>query len=147
MPNRLRSTWLLLAIGLISSLMLTGCHPITDGSTRLAGEIKEGASKLRDSNQDRLTIVHRPRSMPEGIDGAYEILLQSSVEYPTKGAALAIFGLDDHGTKIRGRAWSTSYHQNFVSVPKELRIRKAKGASTIIQLHKVGDAIEVEALR
>lgn len=144
---QLRSTWLSLSFCLIISSLLAGCFMITDGATRLAYDIESGASKLHNSNQERIEVVHRPRSTPDGVRGPYEIMLQYSLEHPKKGGTLVVAGLDDQGSRVQGSVWTTSYHLNFVRVPQDLVIRKAKHAPTVIVLHKVGDAIEVESLR
>ena len=85
--------------------------------------------------------------MPDGVKGPYEIMLQHSLEHPNKGGTLVVADVDDKGSWVQGSIWSTSYHLNFVRVPRELLIRKAIHVPTVVVLHKVGDAVEVEALR
>ena len=147
MALRLHSYWILLFLCLLVSPLLTGCFLITDRATRLAYDIEGGANKLRDSKQERLEIVHRPWLMPDGINGPYEILLQYSLKNPMEGGTLVAAALGEDGTWAKGEISTTSYHLNFVRVPQELVIRKPKGASTVVVLHKVVNVIEVETLR
>ena len=129
-----------------AALFLGGCVLITDAATRLANELKDGAATLRSSNQDRLEIVHKPLSFPEGVHGPYEVVFQQSVNC-TQCGSLWVHDLDTNNPEFKPGGGSTSYHRNFVIVPQELKIRKPKGQPLVIVLRKAGDAIEVEALR
>lgn len=128
------------------ALCVGGCVLITDAATRLANELKDGAASLRNSNQERLEIVHQPLSYPEGVHGPYEVVFQQSVDCSQCGS-LWVHDLETSNPDFTPGGGSTSYHRNFVVVPKELSIRKAKGQAVVIVLRKAGDAIEVESLR
>ncbi|QDL53251.1 hypothetical protein [Rhodoferax aquaticus] len=128
------------------ALCLAACVLITDAATRLAVELKDGAASLRNSNQERLELVHQPLSFPEGVHGPYEVVFQQTVDC-TQCGSLWVHDLDITNPDYKPGGGSTSYHRNFVVVPKELSIRKAKGQAVVIVLHKAGGAIEVEALR
>lgn len=138
--------WVTLAAGVVAALSLNGCFWVTDAATRLANEVKDGAASLRSSNQDRLEIVHKPMSFPDGVNGKYEVVFQQTVDC-TQCGSLWVYDLETNKPDFKPGGGSTSYHRNFVVVPKERSIRKAKGQAVVIVLHKVGDAIEVEALR
>lgn len=132
--------------GIALALCVAGCVLITDAATRLANELKDGAATLRNSNQERLEIVHKPLSFPEGVHGPYEVVFQQSVDC-TKCGSLWVHDLDTTNPDFKPGGGSTSYHRNFVRVPKELSIRKPKGQPVVIVLRKAASAIEVEALR
>ena len=129
-----------------AALCLGGCFLVTDAGTRLANELKDGAASLRKSDQERLEITHRPASFPEGIHGPYEVVFQQSVDC-TRCGSLFVGNVDTGSPGFRSGGGSTTYHLNFVIVPRELKIRKQKDQPVVIVLHKAGDAIEVEALR
>jgi len=129
-----------------AALCLGGCILMTDAATRLANELKDGAASLRNLNQERLEVTHRPLSFPDGIHGPYEVVFQQSVGC-TKCGSLFVGDLDTTNSEYRAGGGSTTYHLNFVIVPRELKVRKQKDQAVVIVLHKAGDAIEVEALR
>lgn len=116
--------------------------PLTDGATRLAGDINAGAKKLRASDAPRLEIEHQPLSVPEGVKGAYEVGLNSSLDHPKSGGALFINELNSR------RGWGTTYHLNQVRVPRALRINKQEGESVILVLERAPDGqIDVVDIR
>lgn len=147
MPRADFVRWLAKSICLVLSLLLSSCAPFTDGATRLAYDIEKGAHKLRELNQESLEITHKPRSIPDGVKGPYQIELQGSLEHPSKGGSLLVGDLESHNFANWGYNWSTTYHLNFVRVPKYLMIRKAKAEPAILLLQKAGDSIDVVSIR
>ena len=131
------------------ALLLTACGlPLTDGATRLAAEIGDASQELRKSPQASLELNHRPLSHPEGVTGAYEIVLQSSVDFPRSGGSLLVGDLDSRGYRNWGYNWSTTSHLNHVQVPEPLAIRKQAGQSTVLVLERRADgSVDVTALR
>ena len=113
--------------------------PLTDGATRLAGEIRGAAKRLRDSSENRLEMKHRPLSWPDGVKGRYEIVFQASLDHPRSGGSLLVGDLDSSGYRKWGYNWSTTYHLNFVRVPRELRIRKNAGEAVVVVLERRAD--------
>jgi hypothetical protein len=109
---------------------LSGCNITTDAATRLAYDLEAGADRLIKSGKNELEVEHRPRSSPNGISGDYTILLQA-VQRDRLSGTLAV-------GSVGGKRYGTSYHLNFMTVPKELSIRKAKGNPTYILLRKTG---------
>lgn len=131
--------------GLVAACLLSGCFVFTDGATRLAGDLRSGAADLRSSPLQTLEVEHRPSSLPDGVDGPYRILLLATTD-PTRSRALVVEEVEAKPGR-RARGWATTYHANFVRVPKALSIQKEKGEPTILVLRKVGDVIEVESVR
>ena len=124
-----------------ATLLLASCILITDGGTRLAYEVVDGAERLRKSDLERLEVVHEPLSVLSGVKGPYEVVFQQTVDCERCGS-LWVGGLGSEGG-----GGTTSYHRRFVVVPKTLRIEKLKGQPTVIVLRKVSDDIQVEGLR
>lgn len=138
-----------LALPAALALLLSACGlPLTDGATRLASDIGDAAQQLRKSPQSSLELSHRPLSRPEGVTGPYEIVLQSSADFPRSGGSLLVSNLDSPGYRKWGYNWSTTSHLNHVEVPKPLAIRKPAGQSTVLVLDRRADGtVEVTALR
>jgi hypothetical protein len=135
------------AVCLLVSLLLSGCVPFTDGATRLAYDLEMGARKLRGLNQESLEVTHKPRSVPDGVKGPYQIELQESLKHPAAGGSLLVGDLESHNFGNWGYNWSTTYHLNFVRVPNHLIIRKAKAEPTILLLQKAtGGSIDVVSI-
>jgi hypothetical protein len=128
------------------ALLLAGCVLLKDGATRLAFQIEDAATKMRRSNLEHLVIKHTPSALPAGPSGAYEIVLQSSLDRPRTGGALCVNDLGSQNFKNLGYNWATTYHLNFVQVPREMSVRKKAGEAAVLVLHKKGDLIEIESL-
>jgi hypothetical protein len=109
---------------------LSGCNTVTDPATRLAYDLEAGADRLIKSDKNELEVEHRPRGFSDGTSGDYTILLQAVQRNRLSGTlAVGVPG---------GKRSGTSYHLNFMTVPKELNIRKSKGETTYILLRKTG---------
>jgi hypothetical protein len=54
--------------------------------------------------------------------------------------------LGSQNFKNLGYNWATTYHLNFVQVPREMSVRKKAGEAAVLVLHKKGDLIEIESL-
>ena len=138
----------LLVLLLAPLACLSGCCLMTDGATRLAGEIGDASERLHHSSAASLEMKHRPFPWPDGPKGPYEIVLQRSLEHPRSGGALLVGDSDSRGYKNLGYNWGTTYHLRFVRVPRELSIRKKSGETTIVVLERRADgAVEVTNLR
>jgi len=138
---------LLIAMLLAPLACLSGCCLMTDGATRLAGEIGDASERLHHSSAASLEMKHRPFPWPDGVKGPYEIVLQRSLEHP-RGGALLVGDLDSRGYKNWGYNWGTTSHLLYVRVPRELSIRKKAGETTIVVLERRADgAVEVTDLR
>ncbi len=109
----------------------SGCVLVTDAATRLAYDLEAGAKTLNKSAEKELEVEHRPLSFPEGTSGDYWIWLQAVQSDDPVSGTLAV------GT-VGGNRYGTSYHLNFMTVSKELRIRKASGEPTYFLLRKTG---------
>ena len=113
---------------------------LTDAATRLAYELKAEASKLKKSAQQEWEMEHLPIRSPEGIDGPYEVWLQAVEQGNNLSGSLSV-------GNVGGKRYGTSYHLRFVTVPKDLRIRKKKGEATYLTLRKTGVANDDNELR
>jgi hypothetical protein len=133
---------------LLACFAVSGCSLfLTDGATRLAGEIGRAADQLRQSSATSLETQHRPVRFPDGVKGRYEIILQASINRP-RGGALLVGDLDSRGYQNWGYNWGTTFHLRQVRVPVELSIRKDAHQTTTIVLTRAPDGvIEVTALR
>jgi hypothetical protein len=103
---------------------------ISDAATRLAYEIRDEAQALRRSGAAARTFEHRPKSWPEGISGDYRIEITETRSSPRPGhRSIGV------ARNLSERTWyATSYHLNFVEVPKDLVVSHRKGEPAIITL-------------
>lgn len=100
---------------------------ISDAATRLAYQIRDEAADLRRSGQSMRTFVHWPNAWPEGITGDYRIEITETPTSPRPGHRSIGVALD-----WKKPAWyATSYHLNFVEVPKDLVRSYRKGEPAI----------------
>lgn len=138
-----------LALPAALALLLSACGlPFTDGATHLASDLGDASQQLRQTPQSSLELSHRPLSRPEGVKGPYEIVLQSSADFPRSGGSLLVNDLNSPGYRQWGYSWSTTSHLRHVEVPKPLAIRKPAGECTVLILDRRADGtIEVTALR
>lgn len=122
---------------------LGGCGPpLTDGATRLAGDLGCAAKKLhRDTTQSSLEVEHHPVAIPDGIKGRYEVVFQASLDHPRAGGSLLVGDLDSPNYQKWGYNWSTTSHLNHVRVPNELRIQKNAGDSLVVVLERRKDGL------
>ncbi len=125
---------------------VSSCLLITDAATRLANDLRDGSGNLRRSELQELRVVHHPRAHPEGCDGAYEVTLQESLHHPGSGGSLLVGCVGSVDFASFGYSYSTTYHLNYVRVPKELRISKPAGAPLAVVLRKTPGTVDVVAL-
>jgi hypothetical protein len=147
MDSRLIPTLLRQATAATALLALSGCHLLTDGATRLAYDVESASRTLRRSDAKELAFTHRPVAWPEGVTGPYEVVVGESPDSMASGSSLLVGDLNSRNYGLWGYNWSTSYHLNFVRVPRTLRIRKSAGAPLGVQLRKNGPHIEVISLQ
>ena len=135
-PGVTRSTQLRGLVLCVTSLTLVSC---TDAATRVAYDIEAGAKRFRKAPTVAATVEHAPKATPEGCPGGYT--LQLSAE-----SALLVWCQDS----IAGPSLSshtTTYHLNYVEVPRTLVIHKGRGQHVWLDLAKDGDRIVVTGLR
>ncbi|QTN34228.1 hypothetical protein HZ994_18515 [Akkermansiaceae bacterium] len=113
----------------------SSCILITDAATRLAYDLEAGAKKLEASGQSGLEVKHRPLPFPDGVKGDYFVWLQAVRSDKPNSGTLAVGA-------VNGRRFGTSYHLNYMTVRKDLRIRKKAGEPTYLMLSKTGLADE-----
>jgi hypothetical protein len=103
---------------------------ISDAATRLAYQIRDEAAALRRSGLTTRTFEHRPRSWPEGVSGGYRIEMTETKTAPRPGHRSIGVALG-----LTKPTWyATSYHLNFVVVPKDLLVSHRKGEPTMVTL-------------
>ena len=132
---------LLLVVALLVGVASCGDF-MTDAATRLAYEIEREAKELKRSNETTRTLVHTPKGSPEGVDGAYTVKL---VLGHAGRRGLSVSGFNIAQQKQVG--YGTTYHLNFVEVPKDLVISKRAGETVMIVLTRAGDAVQISELR
>lgn len=120
---------------LLAAVMLcTGCtwlfeRIVSDSATRFAYELRDEAAALRRSGQTVRTYRHYPRAWPDGLPGDYRIEFTGPAEQPDGRRGLMTARSYD------GPLWSgTTYHLNFVRVPRALKVAHRKGEPTIVTL-------------
>jgi hypothetical protein len=128
----------------IGALLLCGCEALEDNGTHLAYALEKGAKQLRSSNLSELVVKYEP------LGGAHEAYEISMVHSPAPARLDAYGNLASGGggylTVTGRRCGGTGYHERFVFTPADLYIAKTN-APTEVVLRKVGDRIDVVALR
>jgi hypothetical protein len=133
MTTRMR---LLGPVRCVLSLSLVSC---TDAATRVAYDLEAGAKRFRKAPTVAAAVEHSPKVSPEGCPGGYTLQLSEE-------SALLVWCQDS----IAGPAVSshtTTYHLNYVDVPRTLIIHKGRGQHVWLDLAKDGDRIVVTGLR
>jgi hypothetical protein len=118
---------LLLSIPLLA---FTGCERlVSDSATRIAYQLRDEASRLRRSGATTRTFEHRPVEWPDGITGDYRIEFVSTA--PAGDGRRGILVAKSYD----GPTWSgTTYHLNFIKVPRNLIAAHRKGEPTLFTL-------------
>jgi hypothetical protein len=103
---------------------------LSDAATRLAYQIRDEAQELRRSGQVTRTFEHRPMAWPEGISGDYRIEITETRAAPRPGhRSIGV------ARNLTESTWyATSYHLNFVEVPRDLVISHKKGEPALVTL-------------
>jgi hypothetical protein len=116
---------------------------VSDAATRLAYQIRDEASALKHSGQSRRTFVHRPMNWPAGITGAYRVEVAETRTSPRPGhRSIGV------ARNLTAPTWySTSYHLNFVEVPKDLVVSHQKGEPTLVSLELKDGKVSLTQLR
>jgi hypothetical protein len=131
---------LVLAVGLALALHQSGCGmPLTDAATRLAFQIEDEVTKMRELGETRRTFEHRPARWPEGIAGDYVIELRESTS-GTRGALLV------NESRAGAVHYHTTAHSNWVDVPATLVVTHAKGEAALVTIELRGAKPEITAL-
>jgi hypothetical protein len=116
---------------------------ISDAATRLAYQMRDEAASLRRSGAATRTFEHRPKAWPEGISGDYRIEISESKTSPRTGhRSISV------ARNLTEQTWySTSYHINFVIVPKDLVVSHRKSEPTIVTLEMKDGQVLLTGLR
>ncbi len=127
---------ILFAIVLLSGVMYLLAQYIvenffSDAATRLAYQIRDEAGALIRSGASSRSFKHFPRSWPEGMTGDYRVEITETKTGPASGHRS--IGLAPAIGSVR---YSTSYHLNFVEVPRDLVVTHRKGEPTTVTLEK-----------
>jgi hypothetical protein len=103
---------------------------VSDAATRLAYQIRDEAAALKRSGQATRTFEHAPRAWPEGISGPYRIEITETRTSPRPGhRSIGV------ARSLTGPTRSaTSYHLNFVEVPKDVVVAHQAGEATRVTL-------------
>jgi hypothetical protein len=98
-----------------------------------------GAEHLRHADAQTYVVRHVPEEDPDGCGGAYDIQL-------SKASALLIWCKDSKTGEVTS-SHTTTYHLNFVKVPKTYLLHKSAGDPTLIELSKEGGGVVVTDVR
>jgi len=103
---------------------------VSDAATRLAYHLRDEAAALKRSGQTVRTFGHRPKTWPDGISGAYRIEIAETKTSPRPGhRSIGV------ARNLSEPTWySTSYHLNFVDVPKDLVVSHQRDEPTLVTL-------------
>jgi hypothetical protein len=116
---------------------------ISDAATRFAYQIRDEAAALRRSGESMRTFAHVPREWPEGVTGDYRIEITETRTSPRPGHRSIGVVMD-----WKKPTWyTTSYHLNFVEVPKDLTVFHRKGEATLVTLELKGGKVLLTGLR
>jgi hypothetical protein len=119
-----------------ASLLLVSC---TDAATRVAYDIEAGAKRFRKAPTVVATVEHSPKARPEGCPGGYTLQLSEE-------SALLVWCQDSiAGPSVSSH--TTTYHLNYVDIPRTLIVHKGRGQHVWLDLAKDGDRIVVTGLR
>lgn len=116
--------------------MLWGC---TDGATRIAYDIESGVAAFRRSSAASYSIRHVPEATPGGCGDAYSVQFSAN-------SALVIWCRKPGSAEVLSSR-TTTYHLRFVEVPRTMRLDKAAGEPTIIDLAKENAKVAVTGVR
>ena len=132
---------------LAAALLLSGCGWIfetfvSDSATRFAFQLRDEAAALRRSGATTRTFEHRPAAWPDGLPGDYTIEFVGPAE-PNDGRR----GLMT-SKSYDGPLWSsTTYHLNYVRVPRALKAAHRKGEATTVTLELKDGTVYVTSLK
>jgi hypothetical protein len=99
---------------------------LTDAATRLARDLKDGASRLASSRGDSIVVVHRMKPEPEGCRHGYRVQLSAA-------SALVVWCRSADGAQTVSSHTTTS-HLPAVAVPRTWIVDKAAGEPLRIEL-------------
>ena len=116
---------------------------VSDAATRLAYQLRDEAAALKRSGETIRTFEHRPKAWPEGISGAYRIEIIETKTSPRPGhRSIGV------ARNLTEPTWySTSYHLNFLEVPKDLVVSHQKGEATIVTLELKEEKVVLTELK
>lgn len=106
---------------------------LTDGATRIARDLEEGAVRARHAPDGQATVIHEPKASPEGCADDYRVQL-------TKDSALVIWCSTDG--KVTSSHITTS-HLPEVAVPQTWIVDKKAGEALTISLERRGNRVAV----
>jgi len=113
------------ACSAVLSVALAAC---TDGATRIAYDIEAGAAAFRHINAAHYSIKHVPEASPDGCAGPYRVQV-------SERSILVIWCMDATASRVLA-SHGTTYHLNFVDVPRTFKLDKGAGEPLLIELEK-----------
>ncbi|MEW6320370.1 MAG: hypothetical protein AB1635_04705 [Acidobacteriota bacterium] len=137
---------MLVAAGGLATLIVAGPWIVetfvSDAATRLAYQIRDEAAALRVSGETRRVFTHHPRAWPDGVSGDYRIEIRETRTSPRPGhRSIGV------ARSLDGPTWyATSYHLNYVDVPRDLSVAHRRGEPTRVTLERSGDRVRLVAL-
>ena len=134
--KRLPGTAALVAV-ILGGLVACGDF-MTDSATRLANDLQRAAESMPANSGATYTLVHRPKSSPEGCAHDYSFQL-------SRQSSLLIWCKSPSGEK-NVASHTTTYHLRYVDVPEQINLEKRAGEPITIELQKtLGKPVVVRA--
>ncbi|HRO63826.1 hypothetical protein [Thermomonas sp.] len=109
-----------------------------DGATRIAFRLESEAGQLRDSGVAAHTFSYVPKGGYDDCSGAYD------VQFSERGG-LVVWCKDAQSKTVSSHI--TTYHLNFVQVPRTWNVEKKAGEAMRVELTRQGDAVVVTDVR
>jgi hypothetical protein len=132
----------LTVLGLLGLLVFSGCDISdlgTDGATRIANDIGNGASAVGPDEGATITINHKVKAWPEGCPGDYHV---EFVQAP--GSTHSIVGIWCKVGGVTKGSHVTSSQSRFVSLEKTFRFDKKAGETLFIVLKRKSGQVTVD---
>ena len=104
---------------------------MTDAATRLAGDLRNGASRLTASREPTIAVVvHRMKPRPEGCRAGYRVQLSAA-------SAIVVWCRSEDGQRTVSSHTTTS-HLPAVAVPQTWIVDKGAGEPLVVELERMG---------
>ena len=100
---------------------------LSDAATRIAFDLEKGVRIMDKAHSNTYTVQHHPLSWPDGCTADFRVQL-------SERSMLLVWCLQ--ADKVATSSHTTTYHLNFVAVPKTFIVDKATGETVFIDLER-----------
>ena len=127
------------ALGVSALLALSACGLFSgDGATRIAFRLESEAKQLRSSGMQNHAFGYVPKGGFDDCSGAYDVQF-------SERSALVVWCKGAGGETVSSHG--TTYHLNFVKVPRTWNVEKRAGEAMRIELTRQGDDVVITGVR